>query len=418
MHSHQWRVDINYIKRVVYYSAILIAKTKKYRLNPSIFEENIFKIFADEDCFEFDSVFKLAIKQNLIKKISENEIEIFKNLLNKEFDFHQIRIENTLQVILREFALLENANSIVKKVSTIDKDELKKIVFKNIYEADLKIFEKNYSENFDQNFSKDKSIGIPFFLDSDIKLPKKIQNFGVVLVHGYKSAPKEVEDLAKFLNGFGIKTYSVRLKGHGTAPIDLKNYSWFDWYESMQRGYCALNNICSKVVIVGFSTGGLLSLLSASQKKSLNKLAGVVSINSALKLRDIKSKMIPGINLWNELLEKFNLEKGRMEFIEDVPENPHINYSRNYIKGVYELEKLMILCDDNLYKISCPTLVIQSNKDPVVNPISGKIIFDKIQSKDKKLSEVDCENHVIITSKNKERVFEEIINFFNQQKII
>ncbi len=418
VHSHQSRVDINYIKRVVYYSAILIAKTKKYRLNPSIFEENIFKIFADEDCFEFDSVFNLAIKQNLIKKISENEIEIFKNLLNKEFDFHQIRIENTLQVILREFALLENANSIVKKVSTIDKDELKKIVFKNIYEADLKIFEKNYSENFDQNFSKDKSIGTPFFLDSNIKLPKKIQNFGVVLVHGYKSAPKEVEDLAKFLNGFGIKTYSVRLKGHGTAPIDLKNYSWFDWYESMQRGYCALNNMCSKVVIVGFSTGGLLSLLSASQKKSLNKLAGVVSINSALKLRDIKSKMIPGINLWNELLEKFNLEKGRMEFIEDVPENPHINYSRNYIKGVYELEKLMILCDDNLHKISCPTLVIQSNKDPVVNPISGKIIFDKIQSKDKKLIEVDCENHVIITSKNKERVFEEIINFFNQQKII
>ena len=78
----------------------------------------------------------------------------------------------------------------------------------------------------------------------------------------------------------------------------------------------------------------------------------------------------------------------------------------------------MILCDDNLHKISCPTLVIQSSKDPVVNPISGKIIFDKIQSKDKKLIEVDCENHVIITSKNKERVFEEIINFFNQQKII
>jgi len=128
--------------------------------------------------------------------------------------------------------------------------------------------------------------------------------------------------------------------------------------------------------------------------------------------------MIPGINLWNELLEKFNLEKGRMEFIEDAPENPHINYSRNYIKGVYELEKLMILCDDNLHKISCPTLVIQSNKDPVVNPISGKMIFDKIHSTAKKLIEVDFENHVIITAKNKEMVFQEIINFFNQQKII
>ena len=418
VHSPHSKITIDHLKRIIYYSAILIAKTKKYRLNSSIFEENIFKIFSDEDCFEFDGVFNLAIKQNLIKKISDNEIEIFKNLLNKEYDFHQIRIENTLQVILREFALLENANSVVKRVCSMNESDLQEIVFKNIYEADLKIFEKNYSENFDKNFSKNKSICSPNFLNNDIKSPTKIQNLGVVLVHGYKSAPKEVEELAKFLNGYGIKTYSVRLKGHGTAPIDIKNYSWFDWYESVQRGYCALSNICSQVAIVGFSTGGLLSLLSASQKKSFNKLAGVVSINSALKLRDIKSKMIPGINLWNELLEKFNLEKGRMEFIEDVPENPDINYSRNYIKGVYELEKLMILCDDNLHKILCPTLVIQSKNDPVVNPISGKIIFDKIQSKTKKIIEMDFENHVIITAKNKEMVFQEIINFFNQQKII
>jgi esterase/lipase len=128
--------------------------------------------------------------------------------------------------------------------------------------------------------------------------------------------------------------------------------------------------------------------------------------------------MIPGINLWNELLEKFNLEKGRMEFIDDIPENPHINYSRNYIKGVYELEKLMILCENNLHKISIPALIIQSKKDPVVNPISGKIIFDKIKSQQKKLVEMDFENHVIITSNNKELVFQEIINFFNQQKMI
>ena len=419
IHASKANIEIDHLKRVIYYSVILITKSKKYRINPSIFEENIFKIFSDEDFLEFDSVFDLAIKQNLIKKTSENEIEIFRNLLNKKIDFHQIRIENTLQVISREFALLENANSIVKRVSSLDKEELKKIVFKNIYELDLKIFEKHYLQNFDSKFSKEKAIGTPVFLDGDIKSSSKFQDFGVVLVHGYKSSPKEVEDLAKFLNGCGIKTYSVRLKGHGTAPIDLKNYSWFDWYESVQIGYCALSNICSKVAIIGFSAGGLLSLLMASQKKiPLAKLVAIVSINSALKLRDIKSKMVPGINLWNDLLEKFNFEKGRMEFVDDVPENAHINYSRNYIKGVYELEKLMILCEDNLHKIPCPTLIIQAKNDPVVNPISGKIILEKIQSKEKKLIEMDFENHVIITSKNKELVFQEITNFFNQQKMI
>ena len=32
------------------------------------------------------------------------------------------------------------------------------------------------------------------------------------------------------------------------------------------------------------------------------------------------------------MLNKFHIEKGKFEFIDDVPENPKINYERNYIK--------------------------------------------------------------------------------------
>lgn len=418
MNLSQTTISINHLKRLIYYSASLLAKAKKNRLNHSILEENIFRIFSDEKFEAFDSVFALALSQNLIKKISVNEIEINKNQLSKKFDFHQIRIENTLQVIAREFDLVEGANSVVKRVCSLDNQQLKKLVFNNILDGDIKNFESDYNQNFDKNFSKNQDVGRPFFLEKQLNSAKNFQNFGVVLVHGYKSAPQEVAFLANFLSGYGIKVYATRLRGHGTAPIDIKNYSWFDWYNSIQRGYCALSNICSKVAIIGFSTGGLLSLLTASQKNDYNKLAGVVSINSAMKLRDIKSKMVPGINLWNELLDKFSLEKGRFEFIDDQPENPHINYSRNYIKGVYELEKLMIVCEDNLHKINVPTLVIQSTNDPIVNPKSAKLIYDKIKISSKKLVEFEADNHVIITSQKKDLVFQEIMDFFSQQKML
>jgi esterase/lipase/1-acyl-sn-glycerol-3-phosphate acyltransferase len=412
-------IEINRLKRVIYLSSCLIAKAGKYRLNRSILEENLYKIFLDEPNYEFDSVFELAKKQGLITEVGDDKITINKEAFERKFDFHDIRRENTLQVIANEFVLLEAANSIVKRHAKTPDDELRKRTFAEIHKHDLEIFNRDYETYFDEKFSKDKSIGAPFFLDSTIQAPAKVRKVGVMVLHGYKSAPKEVEAMAKFLNGFGLKTYVTRMHGHGTAPINLNTTSFEKWYDSVQRGYAALTNISAKIVIVGFSTGGLLSLLSSIRKSQRSKkLCAIVSINAALKLLDIKARMVPGINLWNEMLEKFRIEKATFRYVDDVPENPSINYSRNYLKGVYELGKLMELCEENLDKVTTSALIIQSKKDPVVNPISGKMIYNKISSQEKSLVELDFSNHVIINSDRKEEVFEEIRKFLVKIKII
>ncbi len=412
-------IEIVRLKRVIYLSGTLIRESKKYRLNHSIFEENLLKIFLDEPHAEFDGVFELAKKQGLISEIGEEKIKIEKSLFDKPCDFHEIRLENSLRVVANEFDLLFEAKNIVKRNVEMSENKLRRKVFEKIYQRDLQIFNSDYEIYFDQKFSKEKSIGSPFFLDSKPKTSSKIKRVGIVISHGYKAAPKEVEDLAKFLNGFGFKVYATRMKGHGTSPINIKDTNFEDWYLSSQRGYAALQNICSKILLVGFSTGGLLSLLAASRKNvGAKKIAGIVSINAATKLCDIKAKMVPGINIWNELLEKLHIEKGKLEYVDDVPQNPHINYSRNYLKGVEQLEKLMQICEKNLHKIYVKTLIIQAKQDPVVNPISGKIIYSKISSTEKFLSELDFSNHVIITSQNKEKVFEVIREFLVKLKLV
>lgn len=418
-HFSENEIEINRLKRVIYLSAVTIKKSEKYRLNQGIEEENLYKIFSNEPHLEFDSVFELAKKQGLIVEIAAEKIRINRSSFDKKYDFHEIRRENTLQVIANEFFLLEMANGIVKKNAKTSDDELRRKTFAEIYKTDLENFEKDYIKYYDEKFSKDKSVGSPFFMDTKIKAPSKVKCVGIMLVHGYKSAPKEMESLGKFLNGFGFKVYGVRLHGHGTAPINLHDTSFEKWYDSTQRAYCALQNISSKIVIIGFSTGGLLSLLAAERKASrAKKISAIISINAALKLMDIRSRMIPGINFWNEMLDKFHIEKGHFEYVDDKPENPEINYSRNYVKGVYELEKLMELCENNLEKVIANTLIIQGNKDPVVNPISGKIIYDKIASKEKQFVEVDFSNHVIVNSDRKEEVFDIIKNFLlNKTKV-
>lgn len=412
-------IEINRLKRVIYLSAVHLQKLAKHRLNKSIFEENLVKIFNDEDHHDFDSVFNLAQKQGIIELIDCDKIRINKSVLQGSGDFHEIRLENSLRVILNEFILLEDACNVVKRSVKMSDDVLRKKVFDEIFGRDLENFHNDHQIYFDEKSSKEKSIGAPFFLNSGIKTQSRIRKTSVLLCHGYKSAPKEVEALARFLNGFGLKVYAPRLKGHGTSPINLKDVTWQDWYDSVQRGYAALYNVSAKIIVIGFSTGGLLGLTSCARKKqSSKKLSAIVSINSALKLMDIRAKMVPGINIWNEMLDKLHIEKGKFEFVDDVPENPYINYSRNYLKGVEQLEKLMSVCEKDLSKVNIPALVIQAKNDGVVNPESGKIIYNKISSEIKFLSEVDFSNHVIINCERKDEVFEEIRKFLEKIKVI
>ncbi|MDX2083685.1 MAG: alpha/beta fold hydrolase [Rickettsiales bacterium] len=399
-------ITIDRLKRIIYLSAIMIDQ-RKYRLNHSIFEENLFKIFIDEPHQEFDSVFALAKEQNLISESSPGKIIINKNNLNKKYDFHEIRLENTLSVIANEFFLLDDLKKIVARNCKIDESELRQKVFNEIYEKDLEIFAKDYHNFFDKNFSKNKTVGSPFFIDSKTK-KQSDKSTAILLCHGYKSAPQEVFQLAKFINELGFKTYAVRLKGHGTAPINIKEVSWQDWYNSLQRGYAALRNIAKEVIMIGFSTGGLLTLLSAAHKKNI---PAIVSISSALKLVDVRARFVPGINIYNELLEKLHINKSKIEFVDDKPENPDFNYNRNYLKGVEELGKLMDECNQNLNKITAPALIIQAKQDPIVNPKSAAIIFEKIQSKNKIIFEPNFSNHCIINGENREEVFMAIKDF-------
>lgn len=400
------------LKNIIYNCAIDIIKTKKYRISYSIEEENLCKIFSDEPHEEFDSIINLAKSVKIIKESADGEFfSIDRDIIAQEHDFHDIRKDHTLQVIFNEFSLLDTANMAVQRSIEMDEKKLRREVLDKIFKSDLRNFTQDYDKYFDKQLSKDKNVGQPFFLDSSHTNNK----VGIVACHGYQSAPKEVKKLSKYLNNLGFRVYGVRLKGHGTAPINMENVTYEDWYDSLQRGYCAISRVCSQVIFVGFSTGGLLSLLSCA-KKPQNKIAGVVTVNAALKLQDIRARYVaPGINLWNDLLGKFKIQKATLKYVENKSENPKVNYSRNYLSGVNELGKLMSDCSKNLQNVKNPALIIYSKNDPVVKPSSSKIIEKNIKSEIKELVEFDLDKHIIIVDSIKSlKIFSRIRKFINK----
>jgi esterase/lipase len=270
-------------------------------------------------------------------------------------------------------------------------------------ELDQQLFEQEYNKYYIQGESKPKNIGEPFFLR------RLLRNQGVILVHGYMAAPEEIRPLADYLYKNGYTVYGARLRGHGTAPEDLAGQSWEKWYHSVGRAYIVMKNSTKSFAICGFSAGAGIALLQAANKPG--KFAGIISINGPVRLQDSSSKFSSIVVVWNKFLSKINASRGKMEFVSNDPENPTINYSRNPVRGVYELEKLMKVVKGRLADIKEPTLVMQGSDDPVVNPVSGLEIFSKLGSERKELVQITADHHGILRGKESDQVKTKVLEF-------
>ena len=168
-----------------------------------------------------------------------------------------------------------------------------------------------------------------------------------------------------------------------------------------------MRQVCDKVFIGGFSTGGLLALLHAAQYDT----DGVIAVNSALKLNNLQvSYIVPTLQAFNEMIAHLHA-KGIKEWVENKSENPDINYGRHPLASIAQMEKVMKRVDKTLEHITEPILVLQGDNDPVVNPKSAQLIYRRVHSSMKKLIMLPRKNHIIVTGAGEEEVFETVHRF-------
>lgn len=361
-------------------------------------------IIYEDPSPKFQDFIDLCVKEGIIKRESDR---YFKDLdtARGTADFQTIRSHELTWVIANEIEPLAILTGMVRNITNMDRSLLSKKIRDIFLREDAGMFMEDYEKYFIENESKPKEIGEPFLL-----VPEKI-HAGVVLVHGYLAAPTEVRALAEFLYAAGYAVYVVRLKGHGTAPEDLAETTWEDWYESVNRGYVVIKSLTDEIVLGGFSTGGLLALYGAAQKGQ--KIRAVFAVNAPLQLKNFYARFAGSLVAMNSLLRKVRRGRGAHDFVEHTPENEHINYVRNPLRGVQELGRAMEALDGALARIEVPTLIIQANEDPVVNPVSGQLIFDKVGTKKKELTMLNRDRHGIINGAGADQVFERIKCFLS-----
>ena len=236
----------------------------------------------------------------------------------------------------------------------------------------------------------------------------RFRRTGILLVHGYMAAPPEVKELAAYLSKRGFLVYAPRVSGHGTSPDDLATRTYMDWMASVDEGYGIVSCLCKRVVAGGFSTGAGLALDLGTRVKGLS---GLFAVSPPLQLQDFSVRFLPAVGVWNRYMDLIKKDGAKMEFVENRPENPHINYLRNPVCGVRELGLLMASVEKNLPRISIPALVIQADDDPIVNPKGSRKVFERIDSEDKEYLLFNFDRHGILLGEGAERVHRAIGDF-------
>jgi esterase/lipase/1-acyl-sn-glycerol-3-phosphate acyltransferase len=397
-------VDAFDLRRRVY-----LAVAQKTGLSGSFMHEtlaeNQIHLITDDNYKRFQDFVEIAVEKRILARKDTDLIKL-SSTHPRILDFHRFRTENPIAVMVNEIEPLVRLQRSIRWLAWQPAFWIRRRITRFLLEKALSDYSHDYDAFYIEGESKEKSVGQPILRKG------RSNRLGIVLFHGYMAAPMELDGLAEYLAGKGWWVYVPRLKGHGTAPEDLAVRSAADWVTSADEAIALITSNCRKVILGGFSMGAGLALEAAARIRH-PALSGVFAVCPPFRLQDFSSKFVPAVSMWNRFMSSVKRDEVKKEFVENHPENPHINYLRNPISGMRELEKLMKSTENRLDDIHLPALLVQSDEDPVVDEKGTRKAFKLLGSERKRCLLIHSGRHGILRGKGSTEVYHAIEEFIH-----
>lgn len=223
---------------------------------------------------------------------------------------------------------------------------------------------------------------------------------GVLFLHGFTGGPFEVRPFMNYLKEMTDWTLSVPvLPGH-EFPLNLRNVSAESW---MMEAELALNNLRKKVdrvVVVGFSMGGLIALYLAV-RYPIDKL---VLLSAAAKY--ISPRILiedAAVMLTESITKKYPPNTFYHLYDYKLRHTP--------IHATKEFLRLVKMVEPYYAKVMVPVCVVQGKRDGIVPFSTGEHLLKALGSLQKQLIVSEKGKHHICYSDDCQDWFKKVYAF-------
>lgn len=218
-----------------------------------------------------------------------------------------------------------------------------------------------------------------------------MSNTGILLIHGFAGNVEEVKPLYEYLEQRGYIVECPLLPGHGQTKRELSLSAHSDWVAAVEQAYLRLSKRCPKIIVIGFSMGGLLAVNLWNYGFS-----AMITINTP-------------VYYWNINIIAANLIMNFREYGKKYFEAA----TDKSFSSLLEFQKLLAKTKPMFGNITCKTMVIQALDDDTVHYKSADYILRKVRA-DKSICKLSHGGHMIFQSKNGQDVCRIIENFIRR----
>ncbi len=235
-------------------------------------------------------------------------------------------------------------------------------------------------------------------------------DIGCLLLHGFTGTPFEMRWLGDQLANHGYSVHAPRLFAHATQVKDIVRARWKDWVASAEDGYHLLNDVCSQIIVMGLSMGGVLSLYVSSYLPVTGVVAMSTPYDMPYQLAKRFRRILPSLSLvW-----RYRTKRGRSDWHDSEAAESHLDYASYPVRGGSEVDNLLRLMRRSLPGLEIPVLLIHSKGDLSVSGGHAHAIHEAISSKHKQLVWVTDSGHVVPRDAERQTVFANVVDFIQR----